>query len=116
MARVKTSFVRRRRHKKILKATRGYYGQKSRSFKKAHEAYLRSLQYAYAHRRKKKGDMRRLWIIRINAAARQFGLSYSRFMHGLQKAGVKLDRKMLADLAIREHEAFSKLVELARNA
>ncbi len=107
--RVKTGYTRRRRHKKILKMARGYYGQKSRVFRKAKEAVMKSLQYAYAHRKRKKRDFRSLWIIRINAAARQHGLSYSAFMGGLKKLGVDINRKMLADLAVQDPDAFAQL-------
>lgn len=107
--RVKTGFTRRRRHKKILKKARGYYGQKSRSFRKAKEAVIKSLQYAYAHRKQKKQDFRKLWIIRINAAARQHGLSYSTFMGGLKRLGIDLNRKVLADLAVEDPNAFAQL-------
>ncbi len=114
--RVKTGIVRRRKHKKILKLAKGYYGQKSRCYRKAKEAVMKSLQYAYMHRKEKKGDMRRLWIIRINAACREEGLNYSTFIHGLKRAGVEINRKMLADLAVRDRVAFSKLVETAKAA
>jgi large subunit ribosomal protein L20 len=116
MGRVTTSKVRSKRHKKLLKNTKGYFGMKSRSFRKAKEAWMKSMEYAYAHRRRKKGDMRSLWIIRINAAAREEGLSYSRFMSGLRKAGIQLDRKTLAELAISDRTAFSKVAEIARTA
>ncbi|MCF6191840.1 MAG: 50S ribosomal protein L20 [Candidatus Hydrothermae bacterium] len=109
--RVKTGIVRRRRHKKIRRMARGYYGQKSRTFRKAKEAVLKSLQYAYAHRKKKKGDFRRLWILRINAAVRQHGLNYSTFVYGLRQLGTDINRKVLADLAVRDPEAFASLVE-----
>jgi large subunit ribosomal protein L20 len=89
---------------------------KSRAYRKAKEAWMKSLAYAYAHRRKKKGDMRSLWIIRINAAAREEGLSYSQFMSGLRKAGVQLDRKTLADLAVTDQPAFAKIADIARTA
>ena len=112
--RIKTGFIRRRRHKKIRRMARGYYGQKSSTFKKANEAVLKSLQYAYAHRKKKKAEMRKLWIIRINAACREEGLNYSTFINGLKKAGVNLNRKVLADIAVRDHEAFHELAELAK--
>ncbi|HOP31968.1 MAG TPA: 50S ribosomal protein L20 [Candidatus Hydrothermia bacterium] len=114
MMRIKTGFTRRRRHKKIHKAARGYFGQKHSTFKKANEAVLRSLQYSYAHRRLKKHDMRKLWIIRINAAAREEGLNYSTFMAGLRKANVNLNRKVLADLAVGNTQAFSELAKLAK--
>lgn len=114
--RIKTGKIRRRRHKKIKKMAKGYYGQKSSTFKKAHEAVLRSLQYAYRHRKNKKSLMRRLWIVRINSACREAGINYSTFMNGLRRAGVTLDRKALADLAVSSPGAFSKLVEVARTS
>jgi len=114
MPRAKKGFNRRRRHKKILKLARGYFGKKSRSFKPANQQVMKSLAYAYAHRKKRKGDFRRLWISRINAAARINGISYSRFMNGLKLAGVKINRKMLADLAVYDAEAFRKLAEMAK--
>lgn len=114
--RVKTGYTRRRRHKKIRKLAKGYYGQKSKSYRKAHEAVMRSLQFAYIHRREKKGDFRRLWIVRINAAVRAEGLNYSTFMHGLKKAGIQMSRKVLADLAVRDPQGFSDLVSQAKAA
>ncbi len=114
MARVKNGVVRHRRHKKILKLARGYRGARSRHFRPANEAVMHSLYYAYQHRRKRKGDFRRLWISRINAAARMHGLSYSRFMYGLKQAGVGLDRKILADMAVSDMQSFTKLVALAK--
>ncbi|MCL4318726.1 MAG: 50S ribosomal protein L20 [Firmicutes bacterium] len=114
MARVKRGVSRHRRHKKILKLARGYRGARSRHFRPANEAVMHSLWYAYQHRRKRKGDFRRLWITRINAAARLNGLSYSRFMNGLHRAGIGLDRKILADLAVRDMESFKVLVDKAK--
>ena len=114
--RVKTGTVRRRKHKKIRNAAKGYYGQKSSTFKKAKEAVIKSLQYSYAHRKDKKGDFRRLWITRINAAAREEGLSYSRFIYGLKKAGVKLNRQILAELAVNDKDAFKELANIAKSA
>jgi len=114
--RIKTGVARRRKHRKIIRSAKGYYGQKSRTFRKAKEALIRSLQYAYAHRKDKKGDMRRLWIIRINAACREEGMNYATFISGLKRAGVELNRKMLADLAVRDRVAFSRLVDTAREA
>ncbi len=114
MARVKRGVSRHRRHKKILKLARGYRGARSRHFRPANEAVMHSLWYAYQHRRKRKGDFRRLWIARINAAARLNGLSYSRFMNGLHRAGIGLDRKILADLAVRDMESFKVLVDKAK--
>ncbi|MGC8488240.1 MAG: 50S ribosomal protein L20 [Clostridia bacterium] len=114
MARVKTGVVTRRRHKKILKMARGYRGSRHRLFRPANEAVLHALWYSYQHRKKRKGDFRRLWIVRINAAARSEGMSYSSLIHGLKKAGVELNRKMLADLAVRDSERFRQLVSVAR--
>lgn len=112
--RVKGGFVTRRRHKKILKLARGYFGRRSKTFRAANEAVLHALAYAYRHRRQRKRDFRRLWIARINAAARLHGLSYNRFIHGLRTAGVAINRKMLADLAVRDEQAFRVLVDKAR--
>lgn len=114
MARTKGGPVTRRRHKKILKQARGYVGRKSTTFSAANQQVMKSLQYAYRDRRTRKREFRRLWITRINAAAREEGLSYSRLIDGLKKAGVEVDRKVLADLAVRDGEAFGKLVETAR--
>lgn len=114
MARVKGGLVTRRRHKKILKLARGYRGAKSKLFRVANQQVMKSLNYAYIHRRLRKRDFRKLWITRINAAARSNGLSYNRFMNGLKKAGVGVNRKMLAELAVNDAPAFSKLVELAK--
>lgn len=111
MARVKTGVVRHRRHKKILKLARGFYSGRRKHFRKAKEQLERSLVYAYRDRRRKKRDFRRLWIVRINAACRLNNLSYSQFIDGLKKAGIKLDRKVLADLAMNDSPGFSKLVE-----
>lgn len=111
MARVKTGVVRRRRHKKILKLARGFYSGRHKHFRKAKEQLERSLVYAYRDRRRKKRDFRRLWIIRINAACRLNDISYSRFINGLKKAQIELDRKVLADLAMNDSKAFSKVVE-----
>ena len=116
MARVKRSNTAHARHKKILKKARGYYGARSRVFRVAKQAVIRAGQYAYRDRRQRKRQFRALWIIRINAAARRFGLSYSRMMHGLDKAGIELDRKILADLAVHDIEAFGKFAEKAKAA
>ncbi|TQR31307.1 50S ribosomal protein L20 [Campylobacter sp. MIT 99-7217] len=116
MARVKTGVVRRRRHKKILKLARGFYSGRRKHFRKAKEQLERSLVYAYRDRRRKKRDFRRLWIVRINAACRLNDISYSRFMNGLKKANIELDRKILADLAMNDLNAFSKIVESAKKA
>ncbi|HWJ03305.1 MAG TPA: 50S ribosomal protein L20 [Verrucomicrobiae bacterium] len=114
MARVKRGMTKHRRHKKILKLAKGYRGAKSKLFRPANEQVLKSLAYAYAHRKDKKGDFRKLWIARINAAARMNGLSYSRMINGLKKAGVAVNRKMLADLAVNDAAAFTKLAEMAK--
>lgn len=114
MARTKTGFVRRRRHKKVLKLTKGQWGTRSKNFKRANEAMMRSLWYAYRDRRQRRRQLRRLWIQRINAAARINGLKYSQLMHGLKKADVSLDRKSLAALAVRDAETFSKITDLAK--
>jgi large subunit ribosomal protein L20 len=113
MARVKRSVHGRKHHRAVLEQARGYYGNKSRSFRAANEQLLHSMQYAYRDRRVRKGDFRKLWIQRINAAARQNGLSYSRFINGLHRAGVEVDRKILADLAVTDAEAFGALVAVA---
>ncbi|MEW5866260.1 MAG: 50S ribosomal protein L20 [Bacillota bacterium] len=114
MPRAKGGFVTRRRHKKILKMAKGFTGAKSKVFRRANEAVMKSLQYAYRDRRNKKRDFRKLWITRINAAARMEGISYSKFMDGLHKAGIDINRKILADLAVNDQNAFSELVKIAR--
>lgn len=114
MSRVKRGPAARRRRKKILKLARGYYGGKSKLFRPANEQVLKSLSYAYRDRRQKKRDFRKLWIARINAAARQNGMSYSRFISGLKASGVEINRKVLADLAVNDAEAFSELVAVAK--
>ena len=114
MARVKGGPHGHRRHKKILRMTKGQFGTRHRLFRRANEAMLKSLFYAYRDRRNRKRDLRRLWIARINAAARLHGLTYSRLMYGLKQAGVALNRKMLADLAVREPAVFTKIVEAAQ--
>ncbi len=114
--RVKGGFVTQRRHKKILAMVSGQRGTKHSLFRRANEAMMKSYWYAYRDRRQRRRDFRRLWIARINAAARLNGLSYSRFIHGLKVANVALDRKVLADLAVRDAEAFRQLAELARQA
>lgn len=113
MPRATKGVTSRRRRKKILKAAKGYYGARSRLYRTAKESVQRGLAYAYVHRRTRKRDFRRLWITRINAAARIYGLSYNLFIHGLKKAGVLLDRKNLADMAIKDQEAFAELAQLA---
>ncbi|GMA51855.1 50S ribosomal protein L20 [Alicyclobacillus contaminans] len=115
MARVKGGVVTRRRHKKILKLARGYRGSKHRLFRTAKQQVMKSLMYAYRDRRVRKRDFRRLWIQRINAAARLNGLSYSRFMYGLKLAGVDVNRKMLADLAVADSKAFTELANVAKS-
>ena len=114
MTRVKGGPRARRRHQKVLKLTKGQRATKHALYRRAHEAMLKSLSYQYRDRRRRKRDFRRLWISRINAAARQHGVPYGRFMAGLKEAGVGLDRKVLADLAVRDAEAFAHLVELAK--
>ncbi|MBE0484294.1 MAG: 50S ribosomal protein L20 [Bacterioplanes sp.] len=114
MARVKRGVVARRRHKKILKQAKGYYGARSRVFRVAKQAVIKAGQYAYRDRRQRKRQFRQLWIARINAGARLNGLSYSKFINGLKKATVEIDRKILADLAVNEKAAFAALVEKAK--
>ncbi|GAA4880980.1 50S ribosomal protein L20 [Paenibacillus vulneris] len=114
MARVKGGFVTRRRHKKILKLAKGYFGSKHRLFKTANAQVMKSLLYAYRDRRQKKRDFRKLWITRINAAARMNGLSYSKFMHGLKLSGIEVNRKMLAELAVNDITAFNDLATAAK--
>src|SRR5688572_5045657 len=114
--RVKRGNVSRQRHKKILKLAKGFRGTRSKLFKVANQAVMKSLKYAYRDRRNKKRDLRRLWIARINAAARQNGLSYSRFINGVQKAGINLNRKFLADMAARDPQAFAKLADKVKAA
>jgi len=116
MARVKRSVHGKKHRRTVLERAQGFYGNKSRSYRAANEQVMHSLQYAYRDRRARKGDFRKLWIQRINAAARLNGISYSRFIAGLHKAEIDVDRKMLADLAVREPEAFSALVGAARLA
>lgn len=116
MPRVKGGPRARKRHKKILKLTKGQWGTKHALFRRANEAMLKSLSYAYRDRRNRRRDVRRLWITRINAAARQSGLSYSRFMYGLKQAGVELDRKVLAQMAVEDADSFAHLVEVAKGA
>lgn len=116
MARVKKGVTAHRRHKKILKLAKGYRGARSKQFKKANETVMKALSYAYRDRRAKKGEFRRLWIIRINAAARLNGLSYSRMIAGLTKAGVEVNRKMLADLAVHDEKAFAHLAAVAKES
>ena len=114
MPRVKRAVAAKKKRRTVLARAKGYYGNKSRSYKAAKEQVQHSLQYAYRDRRNKKREIRRLWITRINAAARVNGMSYSTFMNGLKKAGVTLDRKVLSDIAINDPAAFAKLVEVAK--
>ena len=114
--RVKGGTRTRYRHKKILRQTKGYYGTRHRLFRRANEAWMKAQWYAYRDRRQRRRDLRRLWITRINAAARENDLSYSRFIHGLKQAGVALDRKIMADIAVRDEHTFAQLVEVAKNA
>ncbi len=116
MARVKRGVTARAKHKKVLKKAKGYYGARSRVYRVANQAVTKAGQYAYRDRRQKKRQFRRLWIVRINAAARMFDLSYSRFMNGLHKAEIEVDRKMLADLAVHDIDAFGQLAEKAKAA
>lgn len=116
MTRARSGVVTRRRHKKVLKRAKGFYGGPGRLFRLANEAVLKALAHAYRGRRQRKRDFRRLWILRINAACRRHGLSYSRFMGGLRRAGVEVNRKMLAELAVRDGGAFQALCEVARRS
>lgn len=116
MTRVKGGPKARRRHKDVLKQTKGQWRSRHTLYRRAHEALLHSLQYAYEHRRERKGDMRKLWIARINAAARLNGLPYGKFVHGLKLANVTIDRKVLADLAVRDPNAFAQVAEAAKSA
>ena len=116
MSRVKRGIRTRARHHKILKQAKGYFGHKSKLFKVANQAVLKSGNYAYRDRKQKKRDFRKLWIVRINAAARMNGMSYSRFMNGLKVAGIDMNRKMLSEIAINDAKAFADLVVLAKNA
>lgn len=114
MARVKRAVHAKKKRKKVLEMASGYYGQKSRNYRKAKEQLLKSLSYAYRDRKQKKRDFRKLWIVRINAACRPYGISYSRFIHGLKLAGIEVDRKILADMAVNDAEGFAALVEKAK--
>jgi len=116
MARVKRGVTARAKHKKVLKKAKGYYGARSRVYRVANQAVTKAGQYAYRDRRVKKRQFRRLWIVRINAAARMHDMSYSRFMNGLSKAEIEVDRKMLADLAVHDIDAFGQLAEKAKAA
>ncbi|MCK9485276.1 MAG: 50S ribosomal protein L20 [Dehalococcoidia bacterium] len=116
MARVRSRVQARNRHRKVLSLTEGHRGKRRTNYKVAHQSMIHALRYATIHRRDRKGQFRRLWITRINAAARLHGLSYGRFIDGLRRAGIELDRKILADLAVREPEAFGRVAEQARAA
>jgi large subunit ribosomal protein L20 len=116
MPRVKRGVTSRARHKKVLKKAKGYYGARSRTIKAARQQVMKSGQYAYRDRRVKKREFRSLWVVRINAAANELGISYSQFIHGLKKALIELDRKVLADIAVHDKSAFAALVEQAKAA
>ena len=116
MARVKTAIITRKKHKKVLKQAKGYFGAKGYRFRMAKQAVMKSGMYAYVGRKDKKSNFRKLWIARINAAARQNGLTYSKMIAGLKKANVSINRKMLADLAITDSKAFTELAEIAKKA
>ncbi|WP_408007153.1 50S ribosomal protein L20 [Pseudalkalibacillus sp. A8] len=116
MPRVKGGYVTRRRRKRVLKLAKGYFGAKHKLFKVAQQQVFKSLRYAYRDRRQKKRDFRKLWITRINAAARVNGISYSRMMHGLKQAGIDVNRKMLAELAVNDEKAFAELANKAKDS
>lgn len=116
MARVKKGVTARKRHKKVIKQAKGFYGQKSRNFKAANPAVMRALRSAYVGRKNKKREYRRLWIARINAAARANGISYSKFMNGLKKSGIEMNRKMLSEMAVYDPAGFAALCETAKKA
>ena len=116
MARVKTAKITRARHKKVLKQAKGYFGAKHYRFRNANQAVLKSLSYAYVGRKDRKSDFRKLWIARINAAARMNGTTYSKLIAGLKKANVTINRKMLAELAVNDAKAFTEIVNVAKNA
>ena len=116
MARVKGAVNAKKKHRKILKSAKGYYGAKSKLYRPANQAVMKSLQYAYVGRKLKKRDFRKLWITRINAAARINGMSYSTFINGLKKANIEVNRKMLSEMAIHDDQGFARLVEVAKNA
>jgi len=115
LPRVKKGITKHRRHKNVLAVTKGQRATRHSLYKRAHESMLHSLNYAYIHRRDRKGDMRRLWITRINAASRANGISYSQFMFGLKNANIDINRKQLADMAVREPDAFAELTKLSQN-
>ena len=114
MTRIKRGVTKRRRHKKVLKATKGHQGVRHTLYRRAHESLIHAMQYSYAHRKERKGDMRKLWNIRINAAARLNGTSYSKLIHGLKLAGIDVNRKMLSEIAIRDPEAFAAIANRAK--
>ena len=114
MTRIKRGVIKKRRHKKLLKQTKGHKGVRHRLYRRAHESLIHALQYSYAHRRERKGDMRRLWNLRVNAAARANGITYSRLIHGLKLAGVAVNRKMLAELAVDDPDGFAKIADQAK--
>lgn len=114
MARVKSGVTARKRHKKVLKQAKGYYGAKSKLYRPANQAVMKSLHYAYSGRKQRKRDFRKLWISRINAAARLNGMNYSTFINGLKKANIEINRKVLSEMAIHDPEGFTKLVEIAK--
>ena len=116
MARVKTANITRKKHKKVLKQAKGYYGAKHYRFRNANQAVLKSLAYAYVGRKDKKSDFRKLWITRINAAARMNGMTYSKLIAGLKKANVTINRKMLAEIAVSDEKAFAEIVAVAKKA
>lgn len=116
MSRVKRGVTTHARHRKVIKAAKGYYGQRKNAFRTANQAVEKARQYAYRDRKTRKRNFRALWIQRINAAAREHGMTYGRFIHGLSQAGIEVDRKVLADLAVREPDAFETLVIKAREA
>jgi len=116
LSRVKKGVTAHRRHKKVLKLTKGHRATSHSLYRRAHESMLHSLSYAYSHRRERKGDLRRLWILRINAAARAQGLTYGQFIDGLKKSGIEINRKLLADMAVREPDSFAQLVHQGQKA
>ncbi len=116
MARVKRAVGTKKRHKRVLKQAKGYFGAKSKQFRTANDAVMQALNYSYIGRKHRKRDFRRLWITRINAAARMNGMSYSKFINGLKKADIEINRKMLSEMAIHDADGFSKLIEIAKEA
>lgn len=116
MARAKRGVSAKKRHKRVLKASKGYYGAKSKLFRTANQAVIKSLNYSYIGRKQKKREFRKMWIARINAAARQNGMSYSKFINGLKKSGIEVNRKMLSEMAIHDSKGFANLVKIAKEA